>query len=63
MHNIARGNAADVEKWTNAAQSVALKLQAAESNLNGLKEQYEIALEQAEAAKRTAYPNNAKGST
>ena len=36
----------------------ALKLQASESNLNGLKEQYEMALDQSEAAK-TAVQQNA----
>ena len=52
------GNVADMEKWTQAAQSLALKLQAAESNLSGLKEQYEIAIGQADAAK-TAVQQNA----
>jgi phage shock protein A len=47
-----------VEKWTQAAQSLALKLQATESNLNGLKEQYEMAMNQAEQAK-TAVQQNA----
>ena len=47
----AEGDAAGVEKWTQAAQSLALKLQAAESNLGGLKDQYEIAAQQAESAK------------
>jgi phage shock protein A len=44
-------------KWTNAAQSVALKLQAAESNLNSLREQYEIAITQADQAKSTVTQN------
>ena len=52
------GDAAAVEKWTQAAQSLALKLQATESNLNGLKEQYEMAMNQAEQAK-TAVQQNA----
>lgn len=52
------GDAAGVEKWTQAAQSLALKLQAAEANLEGLKEQYEIAIQQADAAK-TAVQQNA----
>jgi len=51
------GNEADVQKWTQAAQSLALKLQAAEANLNGLKEQYEIAIEQADAAKAAVQQN------
>jgi phage shock protein A len=54
----ADGDAAGVEKWTQAAQSLALKLQATESNLNGLKEQYEMAMNQAEQAK-TAVQQNA----
>jgi phage shock protein A len=52
------GNVADMDKWTQAAQSLALKLQAAESNMSGLKEQYEIAIGQADAAK-TAVQQNA----
>lgn len=54
-------NAADaegVEKWTRAAQSLALKLQASENNLNGLKSQYEIAVSQSDDAK-TAVEQNA----
>lgn len=52
------GNSADLDKWTRAAQSLAMKIQAVESNVNGLKEQYEVALEQAETAK-TAVQQNA----
>lgn len=54
-------NASDaegVDKWTRAAQSLAMKIQAAESNVNGLKEQYEVALQQSEDAK-TAVQQNA----
>ncbi len=51
------GDTASQTKWTNAAQSVALKLQAAESNLSGLKEQYEIAITQADSAKTTVTQN------
>ena len=47
-----------MEKWTRAAQSLAMKLQAAENNLSGFKEQYEIAVTQAESAK-TAVEQNA----
>lgn len=53
----AEGDAAGVDKWTQAAQSLALKLQAAESNLNGLKDQYEIAAQQAESAKGAVQQN------
>lgn len=51
------GNEADTDKWTRVAQSLALKLQAAEANLQGLKEQYEIALDQAEQAKQAVQHN------
>ncbi|HUO45524.1 MAG TPA: PspA/IM30 family protein [Acidimicrobiia bacterium] len=51
------GDSAGQAKWTNAAQSVALKLQAAESNLNSLKEQYEIAIKQADDAKSAVTQN------
>ena len=51
------GNTADVSKWTQAAQSLALKLTATEVNLNGLKEQYEIAITQSESAKTTVQQN------
>jgi len=51
------GDVAGQTKWTNAAQSVALKLQAAESNLNGLRGQYEIAITQADQAKSTVTQN------
>lgn len=52
------GDSEQLDKWTRAAQSLAMKIQAAESNLNGLKEQYEVALEQSEDAK-TAVQQNA----
>lgn len=51
------GDSAAFDKWTQAAQSLALKIQAAESNVNGLKEQYEIALQQAEDAKAAVQQN------
>jgi phage shock protein A len=46
-----------MSKWTQAAQSQALKLQAAESHLNGLKSQYEIAMTQADDAKKMVQSN------
>lgn len=52
------GDTEGAEKWTRAAQSLALKLQAAENNLNGLKDQYEIAVGQSDDAK-TAVEQNA----
>lgn len=51
------GDTAEVEKWTNAASGLAMKLQASESNLEGLKEQYAIAVDQAEDAKRAVQQN------
>jgi phage shock protein A len=51
------GDAEAQERWTMAAQSLALKLQAAENNLNSLKEQYEIAVSQADAAKNAVQQN------
>lgn len=52
------GDADGVQKWTRAAQSLAMKIQAAESNVNGLKGQYEVAIQQSEDAK-TAVQQNA----
>lgn len=52
-----QGDTAGMERWTQAAQSLALRLQAAESNLSGFKEQYEIAIQQAETAKTTVQQN------
>ncbi len=51
------GDAEAVDKWTRAAQSLALKLQAAENNLNGLKSQYEIAVTQSDDAKSAVEQN------
>lgn len=51
------GDAEGVDKWTRAAQSLAMKIQAAESNVNGLKEQYEMALQQSEDAKAAVQQN------
>lgn len=51
------GDTTGMERWTSAAQSLALKLQASETNLNGLKEQYEIAITQSENAKRAVQQN------
>lgn len=54
----ANGDTDGVAKWTRTAQSLAMKLQASENNLNGLKSQYETAEAQAEKAK-TAVSQNA----
>jgi phage shock protein A len=51
------GDAASVEKWTSTAQSLALKLQAAENNLTSLTGQYEVAIQQADEAKRAVQTN------
>lgn len=51
------GDSAGVDRWTRAAQSLALKIQAAESNLNGLKDQYEIAIQQSDDAKAAVQQN------
>lgn len=53
----AEGDAAGVEKWTNTASSLAMKLQAAENNLDSLKGQYEIAVAQAEDANSQVQAN------
>lgn len=51
------GDAAGVEKWTNTASSLAMKLQASENNLTSLKEQYEIAVSQADQANDAVQAN------
>ncbi|MEZ5174830.1 MAG: PspA/IM30 family protein [Acidimicrobiia bacterium] len=52
------GDTAGVEKWTQAAQSIAMKLQASENNLASLKEQYAVAQSQAEKAKEAVQQNS-----
>jgi phage shock protein A len=56
----AAGDTAAYDKWTRAAQAQALKMQAAENNLNGLREQYEIASSQSEDAKKAVQMNAAR---
>lgn len=51
------GDQAAVTKWTQAAQSLAMKLQATENNIESLKEQYLIAIGQADAAKEAVQTN------
>ena len=51
------GQDEQVSKWTQAATAQALKLQAAENNLNGLKEQYEFAVTQSDDAKKAVQQN------
>ncbi|REK24070.1 MAG: PspA/IM30 family protein [Actinobacteria bacterium] len=54
------GDQAGVSKWTQAAQSLAMKLQAAENNLGSLKSQFESSVTQAEQAKEAVQANAMK---
>jgi phage shock protein A len=54
------GDTAAVTKWTQAAQSLAMKLQASENNLESLKGQYGSAVTQAEQAKEAVQTNAMK---
>lgn len=54
------GDQAGVTKWTQAAQSLAMKLQAAENNLGSLKEQFSTAEVQAQQAKEAVQSNAMK---
>lgn len=51
------GDQGAVTKWTQAAQSLAMKLQASENNVASLKEQYRVAEEQAQTAKEAVQSN------
>jgi len=51
------GDAAGTDKWNRSAQGIAMRLQAAENNLNSLKGQFETAASQAENAKRAVQQN------
>lgn len=51
------GDSAGADKWTKAAQGLAMKLQASENNLSSLKAQYEAAVDQAEDAKKAVQQN------
>ena len=57
QQSTAAGDTAGAEKWTRTAQSLAMKLQAAENNLSSLKSQYETAAEQADSAKSSVQQN------
>jgi len=48
---------AGLDKWTNTASSLAMKLQASENNLESLKSQYEIAVAQADEANNAVQGN------
>jgi phage shock protein A len=54
------GDQAAVTKWSQAAQSLAMKLQASENNLESLKGQYETAVTQADQAKDAVQANAMK---
>ncbi len=51
------GDTDGVQKWTRTAQALAMKLQAAENNLNSLKGQYETSVTQADKAKEAVTQN------
>ncbi len=51
------GDTEAFDKWTRAAQSQAMKMQAAENNLTSLRGQYESAATQADAAKKAVMTN------
>lgn len=53
----AAGDTTAQQKWTRAAQALAMKLQASENNLSALKDQYGVATEQAELAKQAVQQN------
>ena len=53
----AAGDAAEVERWTRAAEAMAIRLDASESMLDTLRNQYRIAADQGEAAKRAVNDN------
>lgn len=51
------GNADQGAKWTQAAQTLAMRLQAAESNLESLKKQYALSQAQSDQAKNAVQQN------
>lgn len=51
------GNSADADKWNQAAQAIAMKMQAAQGNVDSLQQQLAIADQQAEAAKTAVHDN------
>jgi phage shock protein A len=51
------GDATGADKWTQAAQGLAMKLQASENNLTALRSQYETAIKQADDAKSAVQSN------
>ncbi len=57
QESTAKGDAAGADKWTKAATGLAMKLQAAENNLNSLKAQFTTAVAQADDAKKAVQQN------
>jgi len=53
----AAGDQAGYDKWTRSAQAMAVKLKASENSLDALKQQYEVAVKQAEDAKVAVQQN------
>ncbi|MGH9287859.1 MAG: PspA/IM30 family protein [Acidimicrobiales bacterium] len=51
------GNTVDGEKWNAAAQSIAMRLQASQKNLDSMQQQLTIADQQAEHAKQAVHDN------
>jgi phage shock protein A len=51
------GNTADADKWNQAAQGIAMKMQASQSNVDSFQQQLAIADQQAEAAKTAVHDN------
>lgn len=51
------GDTAGADKWNRSAQGIAMRLQAAENNLNSLKGQFETSAAQAEKAKQAVQQN------
>ena len=57
QESTAAGDAEGAEKWTRSAQGLAMRLQAAENNLNALKGQFETAATQSDGAKKAVQQN------
>jgi len=53
----AAGDTAEVERWTRAAEAMAIRLDASESMLDTLRNQYRVAADQGESAKRAVNDN------
>lgn len=53
----AAANTMEVDRWTRTAQTLAMRLQAAEANLGSLKQSYQVSIDQSEKAKQTVQEN------